>query len=283
VKILVLGAGGMAGHVIALHLKRKGYSVDTLSAKHALDQNTQLLDVTNGPKLKRFLKSEPYDIVINCVAVLVRQSEEHKDIAVYLNAYLPHFLENYYRDSKTRVIHLSTDGVFSNKNSPYKEDSDYDGQGFYDRSKALGEIINNKDLTMRLSIVGPDIKKAGTGLFNWFLQQRGEITGYSRIFWRGVTTIELAKGVEEAIKQNISGIYHFIPKASISKFELLRLFQHVFNHKNIIIKPDDGPALDRELLNTRNDFNFAISDYRTMVEEMKIWIESHKHLYKHYS
>src|SRR6266545_2973905 len=127
-KALVLGAGGMAGHVVSLHLREKGHDIDTLSANHPLDAKTTLLDVTNTARLKQFLDAHDYEAVINCIALLVKPSEEHKDLAVLLNAHLPHFLEAYYKDTKTKVVHLSSDGVFSNEHSPYKEDALYDGQ-----------------------------------------------------------------------------------------------------------------------------------------------------------
>lgn len=281
-KVLVLGAGGMAGHVVALYLREQGLEVETLSANNKLDLDTYLINVLDIEKFKSFLDSKKYDIVINCIGVLVQQSEERKDLAVYINSYFPHFLETYYNNSKTRIIHLSTDCVFSSNNPPYYENSEYDGQLFYDRSKALGEIINDKDLTFRMSIVGPDMTKKGVGLFNWFSQQSDEISGYDKFIWNGITTIELAKGIKEAIEQNLTGIYHLVSTTSISKFNLLQLFKEVFGRKDIKITPNSDTILDRTLINTRHDFDFVVPDYKTMVEEMRNWVESHKDLYQHY-
>lgn len=281
-KILVLGAGGMAGHVVSLYLKESGLTVDTLSATNKLDKNTYLLDVMDTNKFNEFLSSKQYDAVVNCIGVLVKRSEERKDLAAYLNAYMPHFLEQYYKNGKTKVIHLSSDCVFSSTNPPYKEDSPYGGEAFYDRSKALGEIKNSKDLTFRMSIIGPDMQKSGTGLVNWFLQQKGEVSGYDRVIWSGITTMVLAKGIAAAIEQDISGIYHFVPKANISKYDLLLLFKGVFDREDIIVKPKNDVVLDRTLINTRVDFNFTVPDYKTMIQEMKDWMDSHKELYRHY-
>lgn len=281
-KVLVLGSGGMAGHIVATYLRENGYSVDTLSAKNKLDNKTVLLDVTDTPTFISYLGKKRYDVVVNCIGLLIKPSEERKDLAVALNSYLPHFLEAYYKNSKTKIIHLSTDCVFSGKSSPYNETSWYDGELFYDRSKALGEIINNKDLTFRMSIIGPDMQKDGVGLFNWFYAQSGNINGYTKAIWNGVTTIELAHAIEEAIKQDLTGLYHLAPDKSISKYNLLRLFAEVFNKKDIIITPSDNMSFDKTLLNTRTDFKFYIPDYKKMITEMKEWVDQHRDLYHHY-
>lgn len=277
-KILVLGAGGMAGHVIALSLRKAGFSVDTLSARNALDKNTVLMDVLDQENLKEILNAKNYDAVINCIGMLVKQSEDRKDLAVYLNTYLPHFLENHFAKSKTKVIHLSTDCVFSGNNAPYDEHSHHDGELFYDRSKSLGEIVNEKDLTFRMSIVGPDMQPDGIGLFNWFIQQEGTVTGFKNAIWSGITTIELAKGICAAIDQNLCGVYNLVPSTNISKFELLKIFGDVFN-SNITIEPDDRPAPDKTLINTRTDFDYSVPDYKTMIHEMKHWINDHADIY----
>lgn len=282
-RVLVLGAGGMAGHVVSLYLKDKGFNLDTLSAKNKLNKNTYLLDVLDSKKFEKFLGSKQYGAVVNCIGILVRQSDERKDLAAYINSYLPHLLEEFYKDSKTRVIHISTNGVFSNKKSTYKEGSAYDAQDFYGRSKALGELNNSKDLTFRMSIIGPDMRADGISLFNWFMQQKGEISGYDKVFWQGITTIELAKAIKAALDQKLTGIYHLVPAGTMSKFDLLKLFKEVFDRKDIKIKLNSDASFDQSLLNTRTDFKFSVSDYKPMVEEMKSWINSHKNLYPHYN
>lgn len=272
----------MAGHVVSLYLRENGYTVDTLSAKNKLDKDTYLLDITDQKDFVNFLDSRQYDVITNCVGLLVKQSEDRKDLAVYLNSYLPHFLEHYYQDSHTKIIHLSTDCVFSTNKPPYKEDSPIDGGDFYGRSKALGEIINDKDLTIRMSIIGPELRKDGSGLFSWFMRQEGEIYGYDKAMWTGVTTVELAKGTKAVIEQNLSGVYHLVPKTNISKFDLLHLLKEIFDRQDITVKPNSDVVLDKTLVNTRTDFNFAAPDYKTMVQEMKDWVDSHKELYRHY-
>jgi dTDP-4-dehydrorhamnose reductase len=280
--VLILGAGGMAGHIVSLYLRESGYEVDTLSAKNALDDRTYLIDVTNKESLESVLKSKKYDVVVNCIGILVKQSEDRKDLSTYLNSFLPHYLENFYKDTTTKVIHLSTDCVFSGKNAPYKENSTYDGELFYDRTKALGEIINEKDLTFRMSIIGPDMQASGIGLFNWFYSQTGDVSGYKNAIWNGITTIELARGIKAAIEQELTGLYHLVPNENISKLNLIKLFVETFERDDITVISDDKVSLDKTLINTRTDFDFIVSDYLTMVQDMKKWIESHESLYPHY-
>jgi len=282
-QVLVLGSSGMAGHVVSLNLIEKGYGVDTLSANNKLNKDTIKMDVTNKEEFEAFLKSKEYDVIINCIGILIKKSEDRKDLSTYLNSFLPHFLEYLYKDTNTKIIHLSTDCVFSGKNAPYNEDSIYDGELFYDRTKAIGEIINNKDLTFRMSIIGPDMQEQGVGLFNWFYKQKGDIFGYKNVVWNGITTIELAKAIEAAIKQNLTGLYHLVPDSNISKYNLIKLFKETFNRDDINIISKYDIVSDKTLRNTRKDFNFKILDYKSMIEEMKNWIDTHKYLYKHYN
>lgn len=281
-KVLVLGGAGMAGHVVATYLSENGYSVFTVSARHKLNQHTTLLDATDSLAIDKYLSENTFDIVINCIGMLVKASEERKDLAVYLNSYLPHQLEEKFYNTSTKLIHLSTDCVFSGKNAPYKEDSWPDGDLFYDRSKALGEVVNDKDLTFRMSIIGPDMQTSGIGLFNWFMSQKGEIQGFQGSVWNGITTIELAKAIKAAIEQDLTGLYHLVPKGNITKFDLLRLFKESFARDDIDITPTEGVSHDKTLINTRHDFNYKVCEYPEMIDEMKSWVGTHPKLYLHY-
>lgn len=280
--ILILGASGMAGHMISTYLKEKKYTVFTLSGRKRFDSDTVLIDVLNTKQLAEYLSSHKFDLVINCIGLLIKECEENKAKAVLINAYLPHFLEDFYEDSQTKVIHLSTDCVFSGKHPPYYENSLSDGELFYDRVKAIGELRNEKDLTFRMSIIGPDCNPKGIGLFNWFMKQTEPIFGYNNVFWNGITTLELAKAIEFSITHNITGLYHLVPKESISKYNLLLLFKEIFQKDSLIVSPMEVETCNKQLINTRGDFDFQVSDYRTMIIDMKQWIEEHSLLYTHY-
>ena len=280
-KILVLGATGMAGHMISLYLKEAGHAVVGFSRKGTefLDENV-IGDVTNFEILKKEILSNQYDAVINCIGILNSDAEDHKSNAVLLNGYLPHFLSDITANTNTKIIHMSTDCVYSgSENILFTENQLPNGPTFYDRSKALGEIINEKDLTFRNSIIGPDISQEGIGLFNWFMKQSGSIGGYTSVLWTGVTTLTLAKGIDQALKEDLSGLYHLVNNELISKYDLLRLFNRHFKNEELMIQKNEDVKSLKGLYNTRSDFTFSVPTYEVMVKEMYDWVIDHKDLY----
>lgn len=284
IKILILGASGMAGHTITLYFQEKGYDVLTLTQNDfsLIPNKNIVLDVFERIKLANIINEGDFDAIINCVGILNEFANNNPDKAIYLNSYLPHYLSNLTKNTKTKIIQMSTDCVFSGKKGQYSEYDFKDGETFYDRSKALGEIVNNKDLTFRNSIIGPDINENGIGLFNWFMKQEKPIEGYSRAMWTGVTTVTLAKAMEQAIVQNLTGIYNLVNNQSISKYELLHLFNKYFRNSSIEIEKNDEVKIDKSLLRTRADFNFEVPSYDEMVKEMSEWVLTHKEYYMSY-
>lgn len=281
-KILVLGGTGMAGHTISIYFKEAGHDVTAFS-RSKMDYCKNINgNITDFNKLKKVIEEGQYDAIINAIGILNQDAEDNKSTAILLNSYLPHFLSDATKDMRTRIIHMSTDCVFSGKTGGYTETSFRDGETFYDRSKALGELENDKDLTFRNSIIGPDMNEKGNGLFNWFMKQDSQINGFKKAIWTGVTTLTLAKAMEQALKENLTGIYNLVNNVTISKYELLRLFNKYMKGNEIKILPSDKLSLDRSLINNRTDFSFKVPSYETMVAEMKEWIDNHKELYPHY-
>lgn len=281
--ILVLGSSGMAGHAITLYLEQNPrLNVTNLAHQKKLNDSTVIMDVGNLEEFNQYLNENYFDVIINCIGVLNQSADQHKSTAILMNSYLPHFLEDKYSDSETRIIHLSTDCVFSGKSGSYMEDSFRDGDSFYDRSKALGELINDKDLTFRMSIIGPDMNPKGIGLFNWLMQSTGEIYGYKNAIWNGITTIELGKAVEAAIFSGLTGVYHLVPNEKISKYHLIDLCKKTFDHRDLKITQYENPPIDKSLINTRTDFCFQVASYEEMIQNMKVWVHEHKSLYSHY-
>lgn len=281
---MVLGATGMAGHVIATFFEEKGvYDVFNLSHRKKLNERSYLMDVSDFPRFDAFLNTQRFDAIINCIGILNQFASAFKDKAILLNSYLPHFLEYKYKGTMTKIIHLSTDCVFSGKIGSYTETAFKDGDTFYDRTKAIGELYDNSNLTFRTSIIGPDMNIDGIGLFNWFMKAEGNIQGYINSIWTGITTVELAKAIERAITDDISGIYHLVPSKTINKYELLLLFKNVFQRDSIHIHPYSNDMTDKSLINTRCDFAYEIPDYKIMINEMKEWILCHSSYYSHYT
>lgn len=281
-KLLVLGGTGMAGHTISIYFKEAGYDVTALSRREVDYCKNIKKDITDFESLKKIITEGKYDAIINTIGILNQNAEDNKSSAIILNSYLPHFLCDITKNMETRIIHMSTDCVFSGKTGGYTENSFRDGESFYDRTKALGELENDKDLTFRNSVIGPDINKNGIGLFNWFMKQEGQVYGFTKAIWTGVTTLTLAKAMEQALKEQLTGIYNLVNNETINKYELLKLFNKYMKENKIEILPSDKVSLDKSLINNRTDFSFKVPSYDTMIAEMKEWIYTHKELYPHY-
>lgn len=283
-KILIIGSKGMAGHVIYHYFKENtNYTIIDIARDSGFHVPTYELDITDFNSLKLILQEETPTHVINCIGMLNQEAESHPDKAVLLNSYLPHFLARTGIEIGFKLTHISTDCVFNGKTGSYLEDSYKDGFGFYAQSKSLGEVVNERHLTLRTSIIGPELKCNGIGLFDWFTKQQGRVVGYSMAFWTGVTTLELAKAIHASIEQDLKGLYHLVNNEKITKLELLKLFQIEF--KNSLIKnilSDESYKIDKSLVNTRTDFSFTIPKYSEMVIEMRKWILNHPDLYRNY-
>ena len=159
------------------------------------------------------------------LTLLIKGSKKDPENAIFLNAYLPHRLSTIAISINAKLIHISTDCVFSGeKRDSYVEKDEKDGKGIYAKTKGLGEVLEDGHLTIRTSVFGPELKSNGEELFHWFMTQFGEISGFSKVFWSGVSTIELAKAVQWSIENNIKGLYHITNNQSISKNDLLKLF-----------------------------------------------------------
>lgn len=281
-KVLVLGATGLAGHMIATVLARSGHTITTFSRRRLRGFTHIVGDARDPSSIRSALLGNDLDIVVNAIGVLNREAETDQTRAIELNAWLPNYLSDLGEMVGFRVIHISTDCVFSGKDGGYCENSVPDSTSFYGRTKALGELNNNRDLTFRTSIVGPDISANGCGLLNWFLQQGGEVKGYARAIWSGVTTITLADAIDMAIKYRVCGLYNLVNNRCISKLELLQLFNKYLRDNSIKIDACDEFVVDKSLINKRPGLSFDVPSYETMVADMAHWIDGHSFLYPHY-
>lgn len=265
--------------MITTYLRERGHTVCGLSRRKIAPHVDIVLDVTHFEELAEFIRNGKFNCVVNCVGVLNRAAEENKTLAIRLNSALPNFLAEITADLPTKIVQLSTDCVFSGNRGGYRENDFPDGKTFYDRTKALGELVDGKNITFRNSIIGSDLERDGIGLLNWFLQQDGVVNGYTKSIWAGVTTLFLAQMIERAMAENIHGLYQLTNNAPITKHELLNLFAKVFR-KEIKILPVDGIAADKTLINTKN-FGVAPS-YEKMLIELRDWMALHKNFYPHY-
>jgi len=262
-KITVLGANGMAGHVVAGYLAQQGHDVDAVTRDR--------LDVENPMSVMTFFNQLDTDFVVNCFGLLVLPCIQRPDRASVINSWFPHYIEYCLKDSATRLIHLSTDCVFDGAKVHYVETDTHTEMNAYGRSKSLGEVNNAKDVTFRMSIIGQELR-TGTGLLDWVRKNPSkELPGWDNAWWNGITTLQLAKCIDRYVQNPIvSGIYHVVNNAvNINKYDLLCLINEVYNLDKTVVKTSGPKNVNKILTDTRLDFDFAIPDYRTQLTELK--------------
>ena len=282
-KVLVLGSTGLIGHQVFNYLvKTEKYELYNITYRKKLNDETILCDVRNQDQFIEIVKLISPDIIINCIGILIQGANLDPENAIFINAYFPHRLMSLADELNSKLIHISTDCVFSGaKEIPYIEKDFKDGKDTYAKSKGLGEIINKNHLTLRTSVVGPELKTDGEELFHWFMSQTGEVNGFTKAIWSGVTTLILAKVVDWAIEYKTTGLYHVTNNKSIDKFTLLNLMKK-YTKKNILIHPFDEKVLNKSFIDTRKELNFEIPTYDEMVKDMIFKTKSEKYLYSHY-
>ena len=279
---LIFGVNGMAGHMIAQYLTEQGHTVYGFARQEGSVCETMIGDATNKEDVRQALQVHAYDYVVNAIGVLNRFVDEHPADGIYLNSVLPHFLAEELADTKTKLIHISTDCVFEGTKGRYTEADRPDASSYYGRSKALGEVCDDKNLTIRTSIIGPELKANGIGLFHWFMMQKAEVFGYQRVIWSGVTTLQLAKVIAQECENPQTGLYHLVNNEFISKYNLLELFDRYCRQNHILIQEETSTISDKSLVNTRKEQPFQVPDYETMIREMGEWISAHPNLYQQY-
>lgn len=282
-KVLVLGSTGLIGHQVFNYLfKTEKYLLSNISYRKKLNHETILCDVRNQDQFVEIVKSISPDVIINCIGILIKGANLDPENAIFINAYFPHRLMNLADELNSKLVHMSTDCVFSGANEmPYIEKDFKDGKDTYAKSKGLGEIINKNHLTLRTSVIGPELKRDGEELFHWFMSQNGEVNGFTKAIWSGVTTLVLSKVVDWAIEYKITGLYHVTNNKSIDKFTLLNLIKK-YTKKNILIHPCGKKVLNKSFIDTRKELSFEIPTYDEMVKDMIFKIKSEKYLYSHY-
>ena len=272
-KVLVLGSNGMAGHVITKYLISKGHSVTTFARSNA-DIIKNIEDTNEIILFFNNIKNE-YDFIINCIGLLVKESNNNPAKAAIVNSWFPHIVEECIKNSKTKLIHLSTDCVFNGEKGNYTETDIHSETNFYGKSKSYGEVNNNKDVTFRMSIIGPELKNSGTGLLHWIINTSDdEVNGWSNVLWNGITTLQLAKCIDQYIHNPIfSGVYHLVNNnISINKYELLCKINDIYQLDKHI-KDSHGPKnINKVLVDTRLIFDFEIPNYDTQLTELKEFI-----------
>lgn len=281
-KVLLFGATGMAGHVAYYYLQSTGrYELVNVVYRTKLTEDSIIVDVTDKNAVAEVVRMVRPELIINCIGILIKGSKDHPDNAVFINAYFPHLLKKLSDEIGAKLIHISTDCVFSGKKGNYTEGDFRDADDIYGRSKALGEIINDKDLTIRTSIIGPELKVHGEGLFHWFMYQTGKVNGFKTAIWGGVTTLELAKAIDTAIIQDNTGLIQLSNGIGISKYDLLSLFKRIWHRNDIDILPVDKNGVNKSIAKSER-FTYEVPGYEDMLLEQYEWMKNNKSLYSQY-
>lgn len=282
-KILLLGEGGMAGHVIKKTLQQQErYELITTYHTNRYGDDGIQLDIADTAALQLLISTVQPAIIINCIGALLRQSKAAPHEAIYINAYFPHLLVSLANSVRAKIVHLSTDCVFSGRRGTYTESDVKDAQDIYGLSKSLGEIRDEKHITIRTSIIGPELKSDGEGLFSWFMKQKGDTSGYSQVWWSGVTTLELAKFISYALSVGLTGVVQLTNGQPVNKFNLLQIIQSVFGKDDIVIMEDATKKADKTLISSEKIKNFRVLPYADMIRELRAFMQANKLYYSIY-
>ena len=276
-KILILGGNGMIGHkmyqtISKIHKDtwvtlRKSLSNYSYSEIYNPEKVIDNIDLTNFQLISNNLNKINPDIVINACGITIRRGiETFKSNSIILNSALPHFLNEWVTSNNKRLIHFSTDCVFTGTKGDYLDNDNKDAYDLYGSTKSMGEVIDSKyAITLRGSMIGSELENK-TELFEWFLKQKSKtIKGFNKVIYSGITTTKMAEIVLKLIDQfpNLSGVYNISSKP-ISKFELLILWNNLFDI-NANIEIDNCYTSNKNLISD----NF----YRIISMEQPDWVE----------
>ena len=260
--ILVIGATGMLGNAvlrffndsdgyIAIGTARSSSQVSMLR-QDLQDKVITGVDVGDDDSLKKILDETRPNVVINCVGLVKQLSSSYDPLlAIPINSLLPHRLALLCKSINARLIHLSTDCVFSGQKGGYVETDIPDAFDLYGRSKLLGEVYDFENtITLRTSIIGHELNGAHS-LVNWYLSQKNDVSGYTKAIFSGLPTVELSRVIRDFVipNQHLFGLYH-VSVNPISKFELLNFIKNQYGIINAI-NPDSKLEIDRSLDSTR--------------------------------
>ena len=259
-KVFVLGHRGMLGHVVARYLGERGHEIFTSDTRYSGGPDDHLIEE---------LRRTEATWIINCIGKIPQKTTNPAELFMG-NFQLPVHIKTYLRADQ-RLLHASTDCVFSGKRGNYRVEDTPDPHDAYGLSKLLGESIAElgRCQIIRTSIIGPELGDSGKGLMAWFLKQTGPVNGFTNHWWNGITTLEWAKIAEEILTEKLkpsTAIFQAGSAAAVTKNELLKLIGEVWTH-SIAIQPTEAKeAVNRTLVPA-----VKRSDLRTELQEFKSW------------
>ena len=255
--MLILGAGGMLGHAVfrVLSSDPTHQVIGSVRAPSAPDLggnvSTQIItgvDAEQPDSLIGCFGSARPEVVVNCIGLVKQLAGADDPVrAMAINAQFPHRLAGLCKATGARLVHISTDCVFSGARGGYREQDTPDASDLYGRSKLLGEVVGENAVTLRTSIIGHELGARHHGLLGWFLSQPGAVSGYRRAIFSGLPTVELACAIRDRVlpRPDLHGLFH-VASDPISKHDLLVLIADAYGRTNAIAAVDE-PVVDRSL------------------------------------
>ena len=262
-RVLILGITGMLGHAVWLNLRQSHETFGTIRGKlkklrsqcSFFDKDDRKIidgvDVLQDDDLKKALDLAEPGVIVNCVGVVKQLPKAQSPIpSISLNALFPHRLAKICAERTIRILHISTDCVFSGNKGNYSETDTPDANDLYGRTKLLGEVTGNNCLTIRTSTAGRQLSGSHS-LFEWFLSQKGAVKGYRNAIFSGLTTHALANIIRTLIEGHppLNGLYH-VSSEPINKYDLLNRLKKALQ-LDVAIIPDGSVVVDRSLDSTR--------------------------------
>ncbi len=279
--MLVLGAAGMLGHRLTIEaskgrqvvatVRQRTPAIERLAERYGFRLEDRL-DAADPSSFEALIARVQPAVVVNAIGIVKQSRAAHDPIAsIAVNALFPHQMARACRAVGARFVHVSTDCVFRGTRGPYREADETDADDLYGRSKALGEPDDGRALTLRTSIIGPELGQP-LGLLGWVLSQRGrQVRGFRRALFSGLTTLELARMVLEVVEAygDLAGVWHVTGDA-ISKHDLLQVIDAEYA-LGLEILPDDEVRIDRRLDGTafRERTGYAAAPWPALVAAMR--------------
>ena len=260
-RVLILGGTGMLGHKLYQHARTqsadvyctirgsvRGSGLDRIGVEGPPGMLIPGVDVMDWDRVEGLLREIRPDAVVNCVGIVKQRAEAKAAIpSITINALFPHRLSATIAEWGGRLVHISTDCVFSGRRGRYTESDVPDAEDLYGRSKLLGEVAGTNAITLRTSMIGRELREHRS-LLDWLLRQQGRtVKGFRRALYSGLTTNELARVIWRVVEdhRDLTGLYH-VTSDTISKYDLLNLVVDIFG-LNIRVEPDDEFFCDRSM------------------------------------
>lgn len=269
----------MLGHRLFMHLRSAHEVKVTLRqnvshyvSHHLFDSSNAYgrVDVTDADQLAVVVAEFEPNAIVNCVGIVKQLAAAQESIpSIEINALLPHRLARMAQDAGARLVHFSTDCVFSGSKGGYTEADTADADDLYGRTKLLGEVAGKESITLRTSLIGHELAR-NTSLVEWFLAQQGRVRGFRKAVFSGFTTIEMARIVDTILVRHAGahGIWH-VSSEPIDKYTLLKTIKKHYRLETAIVR-DDEVTYDRSLDSTsfRQRFHYLPPSWEDMIAEM---------------